>query len=344
MRVMKIDGRKFSTEEKHLIRRMTAQCYLEGESLTRIAASYGVSAVSVHRWGKQAGEAGIDSLSPKPKPGRTRKLTREEEDEAFRWVAGGDPRQLDLDFCFLTRKIIADQIEQRRGIAISVTSVGEMLHRLGLSPQKSLRRADERDEVAIKEWVDKRYPKIKKVAKRSGSDIFWLDEAGVRSDDPLQRTWGLIGKTPVVKTRSKRRSINVITAVTNNGGFWYTAYSGRINAERFIECRRYFMKYRRRSVVLIMDGHPVHKAKKVKRYVASLGGRLIIELLPPYTPEHNPDEYVFHYMKQQDVTKKPLKKDESLKERVLTDLRSIKENKTLVRSFFNAQPVTFAAA
>jgi len=120
---MKIDGRKFSTEEKHLIRRMAAQRYLEGESPTRIAASYGVSAVSVHRWGKQAGEAGIDSLSPKPKPGRPKKLTREEEDEVFRWVAGGDPRQLGLYFGLWTRKIIADQIEQRLGIAISVTSV-----------------------------------------------------------------------------------------------------------------------------------------------------------------------------------------------------------------------------
>ena len=146
----KIDRRKFSTEEKHLIRRMAAQRYLEGESPTRIAASYGVSAVSVHRWGKQAGEAGIDSLSPKPKPGRPKKLTREEEDEVFRWVAGGDPRQLGLYFGLWTRKIIADQIEQRLGIAISVTSVGELLHRLGISPQNPLRRAYERDEVATK--------------------------------------------------------------------------------------------------------------------------------------------------------------------------------------------------
>jgi len=129
---------------------MAAQRYLEGESPTRIAASYGVSAVSVHRWGKHAGEAGIESLSPKPKPGRPRKLTREEEDEVFRWVVGGDPRQLRLDFGFWIRKIIADEIERRLGIAISVTSVGELLHRLGISPQNPLRRAYERDEVAMK--------------------------------------------------------------------------------------------------------------------------------------------------------------------------------------------------
>ena len=104
------------------------------------------------------------------------------------------------------------------------------------------------------------------------------------------------------------------------------------------------MKRRRRPVVIIMDGHPVHKAKKVREYVESLNGKLTIEFLPPYAPEHNPDEYVFHYMKKQGVTKKPLKKDESLKSRVLTDLRAIKQDRKLIQSFFKAEPVTFAAA
>ena len=77
------------------------------------------------------------------------------------------------------------------------------------------------------------------------------------------------------------------------------AYSGRFNADKFIECLKNFMKRRRKPVVLIMDGHPVHKAKKVKEYVDSLNGKLTIELLPLYAPERNPHEYVFHYMKKQ---------------------------------------------
>lgn len=340
---MKIDGRTYSTEEQHLIRRMAVQRYNEGESPTRIAKSYGVSNVSVHRWVKKSREQGAESLAPVPKSGRPRKMTPEEEQEVYRWVVGGDPRQLGLDFGLWTRRIIAEQIEERMGITISVTSVGEMLHRLGLSPQKPLRRAYERDEEGIQKWVDETYPKIKKSAKSADAEIFWLDEAGVRSDDPLQRTWGKVGQTPIVQTSSKRQSINVITALSNSGGFWYMAYSGRFNADKFIECLADFMKWRRRPVVLIMDGHPVHKAKKVQEYIASLDGKLTIELLPPYAPEHNPDEYVFHYMKKQGVTKKPLKKDESLKSRVMTDLKNIKNNKKLVKSFFNAKPVTFAA-
>ncbi len=341
---MRVDGRKYSTEEKFLIRRMAAQRCLEGESQARVAASYGVSHVSVFRWVKQAREQGLDSLAPQPKSGRPRKLTEAEEQEVFRWVVGGDPRQLGLDFGLWTRKIIADQIEERLGVTLSVTCVGELLHRLGLSPQKPLRRAYERDEVGIQKWVDEEYPKIKNRAKRNGAEIFWLDEAGIRSDDPLQRTWGLIGKTPVVPTSSKRQSLNIITAISNSGGFWYLTYSGRFNADAFISSLQDFMKYRRKPVVMILDGHPVHKSSKVKDYIASLDGKLTIEFLPPYAPEHNPDEYVFNYIKNQGVTRKPLKKDESLKSRVIADLEMIKNNKKLLKSFFLAKEVTFAAA
>jgi transposase len=57
----------------------------------------------------------------------------------------------------------------------------------------------------------------------------------------------------------------------------------------------------------------VHKSKKVKRYIDSLEGRLSIFLLPPYAPDLNPDELVWHQMRHMETSKKPLKKGESLK-------------------------------
>ncbi len=83
-----------------------------------------------------------------------------------------------------------------------------------LTPQKPLRRAYERDEKAVKEWLDKVYPKIKKYVRRKGAEIFWLDEASIRSDDPLQRTWGEKGKTPVVKTSGLTWHWNLLTEAT----------------------------------------------------------------------------------------------------------------------------------
>ncbi|WP_373092719.1 transposase [Zhongshania sp.] len=54
----------------------------------------------------------------------------------------------------------------------------------------------------------------KKHAKIKGAEIFWLDEASIRSNDPLQRTWGAKGQTPRVKTRSQRQSINAILVLS----------------------------------------------------------------------------------------------------------------------------------
>lgn len=320
---MEIDGRKLSTEEQALIRRMAVQRVFEGESPTKVIRSYGMNDRTIYPWIRKAKAEGLDSLGPLPRAGRTRSLTEEQEREVARWVINGDPRQYGFDFGLWTRQIVADLIQNRLGIELSINSVGRLLHRRGITPQKPLRRAYERDEAAVKQWIEREYPIIKKEAKKCGANIFWLDEASIRSDDPLQRTWGLKGKTPIVKTSGQRQSINAISALSNKGGFWYKVYTGRFNADKFIECLKDFMKYRKKPVYMIMDGHPVHKAGKVKKYIEELNGRLSIFLLPPYAPDLNPDERAWNQMRHLGTSKKPLKKNESLKERAINDLQSI---------------------
>lgn len=58
-------------------------------------------------------------------------------------------------------------------------------------------------------------------------------------------------------------------------------------------------------------------------------------------PELNPDEFVWNYLKKQGVSKKPLRRDESLRERVENDLADIKRRPALVRSFFCAPSVAY---
>ena len=74
----------------------------------------------------------------------------------------------------------------------------------------------------------------------------------------------------------------------------------------------------------------------------SLKGRLELHFLPPYAPDLNPDEFVWSHMKTNGVSKKPLKKNESLQKRIEEDLQAVKENRELVRSFFCAESVVYA--
>ena len=101
------------------------------------------------------------------------------------------------------------------------------------------------------------------------------------------------------------------------------------------------MKGRRKPVFLVVDGLPGHKAKSVGQYVQSLKGRLELHFLPPYAPDLNPDEFVWNHLKQNGTSKKPLRANESLKDRVTADLTAIKIDRSLVRSFFMAESVAY---
>src|SRR5262245_44069493 len=202
--------------------------------------------------------------------------------------------------------------------------------------QKPLRRAYERDPIAIEKWKRETYPLLRNRAKQRGAEIFFLDEAGVRSDAPLGRTWGDKGHTPEVPTSGQRQSVSAISALNLLGAFWYQVYSGRLNKETFIQFLKDFLRRRRRPVLLIVDRHPAHVAKIVAEFVQSLEGKLEIHFLPGYAPDLNPDEFVWNHLRQKGVTKKPLWRNESLRSRVESDLAAIKADPALVRSFFRA--------
>ena len=139
----------------------------------------------------------------------------------FRWINGRDPRQYGLDFGLWTRQIAATLIEQKFAVRLGVTAVGRMLARLGLTPQKPLQRAYQRDPQAIERWQRETYPGIAAAARHSGADIYFWDESGFRADTVHGKTWAPKGQTPVVQRPGQRQSISAASAVNAKGGFWF---------------------------------------------------------------------------------------------------------------------------
>jgi transposase len=285
---------------------------------------------------------GREALKSTTAKGPTPKLTEGQKKQVTRWIIGKDPRQYGFDFGLWTRSIIAQMIQDKFNVSLSLPSIGHLLTSLDITPQKPLRRAYERDEKEIQQWKAEKYPELRKRAKQRGAEIFFLDEVGVRSDSPLGRSYGLKGKTPVVKTSGQRQKINAISAVNAKGAFWYKVYNGMLTAALFVLMLKDLMKGRKKLVMLVVDGLPVHKAKSVAQYVQSTKGRLELHFLPPYAPDLNPDEFAWSHLKQNGTSKKPLRKNEALRQRVEQDLADIKADRRLVRSFFMAPSVSYA--
>lgn len=338
---MRIDGRTLSHDTSETIRHLAVQRVKDGERPSSVIASYGMCRTSIYRWLRAAKRGGKKALQARKHPGRPPALSPRQKLQVRRWINGKDPRQYGFDFGLWTRQIVAALIEQKFGVRLGVTAVSRLLAELDITPQKPLRRAYERDPVAIKQWTTEVFPRLRTRAKRRGAKLFFLDEAGVRSDQVLGRTWGLRGQTPEVPTSGRRQSVSAISAVNSRGEFWYEIYTERLNATGCIALLTHFMRRRTGRVFLILDGHPAHRAKAVAQYVQRLKGRLELHFLPGYAPELNPDEFVWNHLKRQGVSKKPLRRDESLRSRVHADLAAIKSRPALVRSFFHAPSVAY---
>src|SRR6266404_1261223 len=339
----KIDGRTLDHKALEHIRIIAVKRVAEdGEAPSEVMKSLGLCRTSIYPWLRKVQDKGLEALAEKIAQGPEPKLNEKQRQQVKRWILGKDPRQYGFDFGLWSRRIVQALIEGKMKVELGLTAVGRLLASLDITPQKPLRRAYERDPAAVDLWLKETYPTLRKRAKRLGATIFFLDEAGFQSDPPLGRTYGLKGHTPVVVTSGQRQSINVISAVTARGEFWAATYTGKLNAEAFVAFLQNFMKGRRGKALLVVDGHPAHKANIVKRYVQSLKGRLELHFLPPYAPDLNPDEFVWSHMKTNGVSKKPLKKNESMRKRVEQDIANIQGNPELVRSFFSAASVAYA--
>lgn len=340
---MKRDGRTLDHATLETIRLMAIERVAEGESPATVIESYGFNRTTIYKWIGKAlrSRTGVAALGATVGSGRPRVLTPQQERQVFRWVNGRDPRQYGLDFGLWTRAVVADLIERKFGRRLSVTSVGALLERLGLSPQKPLQRAYQRDPQAIERWQREHYPRLAAQARRERAEILFWDESGFRADAVHGKTWGVRGQTPVVNRPGQRQSISAASAVSAKGAFWYCTFGGALNATLFVDLLRQFMRGRRKPVHLILDSLPAHKTVAVREYVASTQGKLTLHFLPGYAPDLNPDELVWSHVKRTGVARAPLRADESLRERIEQQLAQLKRMPHLIRSFFMAPSVAY---
>ncbi len=236
---------------------------------------------------------------------------------------------------------MASLIERKFALRLGLTAVGELLAKLGLTPQKPLQRAYQRDPQAIERWQRETFPAIARQARASGGEVYFWDESGFRADTVHGKTWGVKGHTPVVERPGQRQSISAASAVNAKGGFWYCTYQGGLNAELFVDLLRRMMSRRTKPVHLVVDGLPAHKTKQVKDYVASTNGMLTLHFLPGYAPELNPDELVWSHVKRTGVARTPLHKGETLGDKIGVQLAALKKAPRLIRSFFRTPSVAY---
>lgn len=304
-----------------------------GFSVCEVAKHFEVTNRAVFKWIAAFSSGGQNALLAKDGAGRPPKVKPDQLVWIAKMVKNCTPDQLKFDFGLWTLKIIGALIERELGLSLSTPTLAKVMKQLGFSVQKPLYRAYEQDAVLVETWRKTDYPALKKRAQERGAVIMYADEAGLRSDYHTGTTWAEVGQTPVVQTTGKRFSIQMLSAIAEDGHFEFMLHEGRVNSEVFVKFLEQLLIGVVKPIFLIVDGSSIHKSKIVKEFLVNNKEKIELHFIPPYSPELNPDEQVWKNVKAE-VSKQKVLDRQSLFDFTKKALERLKATPKTILGFF----------
>jgi len=315
---------------------------IRGEPVVLVARIYNLPRRTIFSWLARYRNGGWDALKEGSRAGRPRKLTGEDMQWLYDAITLGDPRHYQFEFCLWTLATIRTLIKRELRVELSRSAISRLLRHLGLSPQRPLYKSYKQNPKHIERYLQKTFPEVVEQARVLGAEIYFVDEASVRSDSHRGLTWGKVAETPVVRDSGGRFGLKVISAVTLRGDMRFSFIEERMTSARFIEFLKKLRKDAARPIIVITDNARYHHSKETQAFVDSQPNNIMMAFLPAYSPELNPDEQVWNHAKAR-LAKRPILDRQSMKRALTSILRSIQKQTSLIKSFFQLSGTKYIA-
>ena len=274
--------------------------YIEGRPVIQMAAELDVTRGAINRWLQWYKAAGLSGLETRHAPGRSPRLTESQRGELAQIIEDG-PLASGYGMGVWTGPMIGGLIAEKFGVQYHNHHVPRLLHDMGFSLQRPRKRLAKADAKRQKEWIQARFPAIKKKARRVRGVVMFGDEASFWLDGSLHRTWARVGHQPQVDTYGQRKTAHVFGALSLEAkpSFQY-AMASKLTGKSFLLFLRKLVSYSRRRIFLIIDNGPCHNLDAGgKIWLKENRHRIELHRLPPYSPNFNAIEGAWKETKKQ---------------------------------------------
>ncbi len=344
---MKRDGRKLSSSEPELVRRIAVEMVWEqGFTKGDTARALGVSRQNVTLWCHRYAEGGQAALKLGQRGRRP-----QEQAKLKGWQCGvmvplirdHAPDQLKLPFVLWTAAAVRDLVVERFAVTLSLRTMRKYLAQWNFTPQKPVPKAWKQCPAAVKRWLEERYPAIVLRAKKRKATIYWVDETGLTHHANSQRGYAPRGETPILKQSGTRFKINLISGITNRGEVRFMCDASTMTQSKFILFLAKLLQSTPGPVVVITDHLRVHHGKRVQQWVEERKDEIELEFIPSYSPELNADEYLKRDIKKNGNAKRSPRTAKDLKDNVTSFMHRIQKQPTRTRKYFHGRHIAYAA-
>lgn len=338
------DARSLSGSAQAALRIRGVELLGQGWTHRQVAEALGVALRTVASWSARARVGGIEGLGERRRgrrAGEQMAISEAAQERVVAAMLGADPDQLELGMGVLwSRAAVRALIERLTGVALTRQTVGRYLRAWGWSVKKPAKRWTEQDPVRVAAWLADEYPAIAARAQAEQAKILWADEMGLRAGQTAGRSYAPVGQRAVTALTGKRFSVNVISAIANDGTLLFDVFEGYGDELIFMDfCDKLIAHHPDQKLFLIVDNHSIHRSGAVKLWQTD-HPELELFFLPPYAPEHNPDEYLNNDVHAHVARKRPSSLNE-LTEMTVDYLHT--RTPQIVANYFKAPHVSYAS-
>ena len=230
----------------------------------------------------------------------------------------------------------------RKSTPWSTTSIMSQTYYIGLDSAPRSHKGLLQKEMKKQERVGSiTNGRILKKHQNEGYTLVFADESGFSLTPSAVRTWAPIGSTPIIYHPYNWEKLSCISAVTTSGKLYFRLYRGKtIRTSEVVAFLRQLLYRIPGKVLLLWDGRPQHRSKKVKEFIEK-HPRLEVKRLPAYSPDLNPDEWVWNYLKTRELANYCASNTPELKKEVHLRMRRMQKRPKLIQSFLRASGLSW---